>query len=136
MIEMININSFHESKNNFRLIKKVLIEKIWAMKKMSFSGKYTAKMFSLKRFLVSECILKLIFSVRVVRNQNQGYVSLKCIPWKIFEQVGVGMLYLHMFFNYNTWNRYSCRNVFKTFSNISDRGGGGGFLFSRRKKLV
>ena len=79
MIEMININSFHESKNNFRLIKKVLIEKIWAMKKMSFSGKYTAKMFSLKRFLVSECILKLIFSVRVVRNQNQGYVSLKCI---------------------------------------------------------
>ena len=41
MIEMININSFHENKNNFRLIKeKVLIEKIWAMRKMGFSGKY------------------------------------------------------------------------------------------------
>ena len=82
MIEMININSFHESKKNFCLIKEVLIEKIWTMKKMSFSGKYIAKMFSLKRLLVSECILKLIFFFceRVVRNQNQGYVSLKCIP--------------------------------------------------------
>ena len=49
---------------------------------MSFSGKYIAKIFSLKRLLVSECILKLIFFFceRVVRNQNQGYVSLKCIP--------------------------------------------------------
>ena len=37
---------------------------------MSFSGTYIAKMFSLKRFLVSECILKLIVFVRVVRNQN------------------------------------------------------------------
>ena len=49
---------------------------------MSFSGKYIAKMFSLKRFLVSKCILKLIFFVRVVRNQNQGYVSRKCRPVK------------------------------------------------------
>ena len=65
---------------------------------MSFSGKYIAKMLSLKRFLVSECILKLIFFVTVVRNQNQGYVSRK---WKTFEQIGVDMLYLHMFFNYN-----------------------------------
>ena len=47
---------------------------------MSFSGKYIAKMFSLKRFLVSECIFRLILFVRVVRNQNQGYVSRKCIP--------------------------------------------------------
>ena len=77
---MININSFHESKKNFCLIKEVLIEKIWTMKKMSFSGKYIAKMFSLKRFLVSECIFRLILFVRVVRNQNQGYVSRKCIP--------------------------------------------------------
>ena len=69
MIEMININSFHENKNNFRLIKeKVLIEKIWAMRKMGFSGKYIEKTFSLKRLLVSECILKLIFFVRVVTN--------------------------------------------------------------------
>ena len=72
MIEIVNIN-FHKSKNNFCLKKKeVLIEKIWTVKKMSFSGKYIAKMFNLKRFLVSECILKLIFFfVRVVRNQNQ-----------------------------------------------------------------
>ena len=31
------------------------MEKLWTVKKMSFSGKYIAKMFS-KRFLVSECI--------------------------------------------------------------------------------
>ena len=67
---MVSVNSCHESKNNFRLIKKALIEKVWKMKKMSFSGKYIAKMFSLKRCLVSECLLKLIFFVRVVRNQN------------------------------------------------------------------
>ena len=35
--------------------------------------------------------------MRVVRNQNQGYVSCKCIPSKIFEQIGIGMLYLHVF---------------------------------------
>ena len=46
---------------------------------MSFSGTYIAKMFSLKRLLVRECILKLIVFVRVVRNQNQRYVSRKCI---------------------------------------------------------
>ena len=46
---------------------------------MSFNGKYIAKMFSLKRFLVSECI-EINFFVRVVRNQNQGYESRKCIP--------------------------------------------------------
>ena len=33
-------------------------------------------------------------SVRVVRNHNQGYVSRK---WKIFEQIDIGMLYLHIF---------------------------------------
>ena len=33
------------------------------------------------------------FFVRVVRNQNQGYVSRKCIPLKIFEHT----LYLHIF---------------------------------------
>ena len=31
-------------------------------------------MFSLKRFLLSECILKLTFLGRVARNKNQGYV--------------------------------------------------------------
>ena len=37
------------------------------------------------------------FFVRVVRNQNHGYVSRKCIPWKIFEQIGIDMLYLDIF---------------------------------------
>ena len=42
----------------------------------------------------------------------------KCICWKIFEQIGIGMAYLHVFFNYNAWNRYSSRGVFRTISNI------------------
>ena len=47
---------------------------------MSLSGKYITKMFRLKRLLVSEGILKLFFFfVRVVRNQNQGYISRNCI---------------------------------------------------------
>ena len=33
--------------------------------------------------------------VRVVG--NQGYVSAKCIHWKIFEQTGIAMAYLHVF---------------------------------------
>ena len=82
---------------------------------MSFSGKHIPKMFSQKRLFVSECILTLIIFVRAVRNQNQGYVSRKCIPWKRFAEVYsvkkirgsvfrekslsrlVGMLYLHIF---------------------------------------
>ena len=36
------------------------------------------------------------FFVRVVRNQNQGYVSRKCTPWKNFELIRIGMLYLHI----------------------------------------
>ena len=36
MIEMINVISFHESKNNFPLIKKVLIEKIMDDEKDEF----------------------------------------------------------------------------------------------------
>ena len=48
---------------------------------MSLSGKYITKMFRLKRLLVSEGILKLFFFffVRVVRNQNQGYISRNCV---------------------------------------------------------
>ena len=37
------------------------------------------------------------FFVRVVRNQNQGYFSSKCISWKIFKLIGIDMLYLHIF---------------------------------------
>ena len=67
---------------------------------MSFSGKHIPKMFSQKRLFVSECILKLIF-VRTVRNQNQGYVSRKCIPCgSVFREKSlsrlVGVLYLHI----------------------------------------
>ena len=32
--------------------------------------------------------------VRVVG--NQGYVSLKCIHWKIFEEADIGKAYLHV----------------------------------------
>ena len=28
---------------------------------------------------------------------SQGYVSRKCIHWKIFEQIGIGKAYLHVF---------------------------------------
>ena len=28
---------------------------------------------------------------------NQGYVSRKYIHWKIFEQIGIGKAYLHVF---------------------------------------
>ena len=33
--------------------------------------------------------------LRVVGNQR--YVLSKCIRWKIFEQIGIGMAYLHVF---------------------------------------
>ena len=79
MIEMISINSFHESKNNFRLIKRKSSNRK-NMKTMSFSGENIAKIFGKLIYFEIE------FFVRVVRNQNQGYVlprilvSRKCIP--------------------------------------------------------
>ena len=36
----------------------------------------------------------------------------------IFEKIGTDTLSLHIFFNYNAWNRYSCRDAFRTLSNI------------------
>ena len=60
MIEMIN-NSFYESKNNFRLVKRPSSHrKYMLVNKISFSWKYITKMFGLTRLLVSECILKLV----------------------------------------------------------------------------
>ena len=41
--------------------------------------------------------------LRAVRHQNQGYASRKSIPWKIIEQIGIDMLYVYIFFNYNVW---------------------------------
>ena len=39
-------------------------------------------------------LIWLVF-VRVL--ENQGYVSCKCIHWRIFEQIGIGKAYLHAF---------------------------------------
>ena len=98
MIEMINVNSFYEIKNNFRLIKRESSnKKTWSVKEISFSGKDIVKMFSLKRFLVSECILIIDFFCESLWSQDQRCVSRKCIPREIFEQIGVGILYLHIF---------------------------------------
>ena len=49
MIEMIN-SSFYEINTNYLLITSDQKRKIWTVKKMSFSRKYIAKMFSLKFF--------------------------------------------------------------------------------------
>ena len=50
------------------------------VKKMSFNRKYIAKMFSLKKFLVSECIFKLVYFCG--SSGNQGYVSRKVFSLK------------------------------------------------------
>ena len=36
---------------------------------------------------------------------HRGVFHIKCIRWKIFEQIGIGMAYLHVFFNCNARNR-------------------------------
>ena len=61
---------------------------------MSFSGKYIVKLFSLKKFLISESIFRLVCFCESV--ESQGYVSRKCIHLKIFEQIGIGMASLHV----------------------------------------
>ena len=67
------------------------------MKKMSFSGKYISKMFSLKKFLVTECIIELVCLVKVVGNQR--YVPRKVYLLKnLFEQIGIDMAYIMFFF--------------------------------------
>ena len=72
MIEMMN-NSFYENKIKFRLVKRgSYTQKIWTVKKMIFSGKYIAKLFSLKRFLVSEYVLKLIRSCEGSKESESG----------------------------------------------------------------
>ena len=38
----------------------------------------------------------------------------------IFEEIGIDMLSVHNFFNYNAWNRYSWGGAFRTLSNIYD----------------
>ena len=67
-------NSFYESNNNFRLIKRESsnLKNLWTMKKMSFSGKYIAKMFSLKRLLVSEYDFKLVCFCESFKESESG----------------------------------------------------------------
>ena len=64
------------------------------VRKRSITGKYIAKMFSLAKCLVS-VVFNLVCFVRVVG--HQGYVSRTCIHWKIFEQIGIGKAYVHVF---------------------------------------
>ena len=56
------------------------------MKKMSFSRKYIAKTFSLKKFLVSKCIFKLVCFCKSCRESGI-----------CFEHIGIGMAYLYVF---------------------------------------
>ena len=63
MTEMVQ-QFFYESNNNSLLIKRESSDqkkkKTCTLKKMSFSEKYVAIIFSLNKFLVTECILKLV----------------------------------------------------------------------------
>ena len=56
------------------------MEKLWTVKTMIFGGKYIAKMINLTRLLVKLMYFETELFVRVVRNQNQGYISGLCIP--------------------------------------------------------
>ena len=47
---------------------------------------------------------------------HRGAFHIKCIRWKIFEQIGLVWL-IFTFFNCNVRNRYSCRGVRRTLSN-------------------
>ena len=54
-----------------------------AMRKMSFSGKYIAKMLSLKKFLVSECDFKLVCFCESCKESKSGdmfRISQKLLP--------------------------------------------------------
>ena len=98
MIEMININSFYESKNNFCLIKRESSNKNNMVgERDEFQWERYCKMFSLKRFLVSKCILIIDFFCQSLWNQDQGHVLRKCIPRKSLNRLVFGMLYLHIF---------------------------------------
>ena len=81
MIEMININSFHESKNNFRLIKrKSSNRKSMDGENDEFQWEIYCKNVQSKEVFGKLMYFETKFFVRVVRNQNQRYVSRKCIP--------------------------------------------------------
>ena len=57
--------------------------------------------------------------VRVVG--NPGYVSRKCIHWKIFEQICIGKADLDVFLmTMSEIDSHSCRGVFRPLLNIYD----------------
>ena len=53
-----------------------------------------------QRFLVSKCILELVCFCESCKNQNQGYVSRKCIPEKCLN-ILVLVCFIFTFFYYN-----------------------------------
>ena len=67
------------------------------VKKMSFNRKYITKRFILKKFLVSEYIFKLACFCESCRELGIDMFHVKCFRLKIFEQIGIGMAYLHIF---------------------------------------
>ena len=50
---------------------------------------------------------------------NQGYVSSECIHWKIYEQIGIGMAYLHAY-TIREIETVGCGGVLRTPSNRYD----------------
>ena len=108
---MVN-NSFHDkSKNNFG--------------RLSFSGKYIAKIFILKKFLVSECIFKLVCFCESCRESEIYFTQVDSM---INLRADCFWYSLASFFNYNAWKRCNYRGVFGTLSKIYN----GAFL---RKKV-
>ena len=67
---------------------------------MSFSGKYIAKMFSLNKFLVSECDFKLICFCERCRESDMFCVSVFAEK-SLNRLVLVWLKCLHVFFDYN-----------------------------------
>ena len=81
MIEIFNINSFHKSKNSFGLIKrKSSNQKNMDGENDEFQWKIYCKNVQSKEVFGKLIYFETEFFVRVVRNENQGYVSRKCIP--------------------------------------------------------
>ena len=80
------------------------------VKKMSFNPKYIWKMFSLKQLLINFCIFKLVFFVRVAR--NQGCVSRKVFSLKNIWADWYWYSLSSRFFNNNAWNIDTAAEVY------------------------
>ena len=77
---MININSFQKSKNNFRLLKRSSDRKNVDGENDEFQWEIYCKNVKSKEVFGKLTYFETKFFVRVVRNQNQEYVSYWCIP--------------------------------------------------------